>query len=611
MVDYNTLVPRAQIHGKLRKFDNIITVAKTGYGDYVCSDAVYGGSDAACIQAALDYILSIGGGILYIIAGHYNCNTTLTYRGNNLYIFGDADNTILDFSTLAASGLADTIWDYPTSIHIYGNDKNFVPTVYSALTVNASIYDTTVTVADGTKFAVGDWIRIRSEAEFNRHPGTYNYHNNGEIQQIKSISGNVITIKERILMNYLLTDTATVDLLIIRENIRFDSLRLISSPTDNIRGIVCEYCSNLKFINLTIRDFVVSSIGISNTVNANVSQCDIAGSTKEGLGYGFMVGDASRNITGTNNHFAACRHAVACGGSYSYGIQFNQIYTDNSMSYDIYNVGMFGQHNSYDGMIIANNICTGCSLGYISGMNNIVDSNTVIDGSDNVLELQQLTKNTTVSNNHFKNHSPGGAGVAVQFGNENVSIIGNHIDTIAHGIYAFGGVKNLTIDNNTINSNTYSGIEVTTTDDTDESLPSADTEGVHIRNNKITTNSNGIRLYVVNASDIRNIDITDNNVVQSNNTYPAIAVGGSAFTGFNEDIKISGNQTHGGTKGITLASAKNILVSDNLINDATTGIIINSYDVGCSDYFVQNNKLHGCTTDVTDNVGTGIVRNNS
>ena len=599
MVDYNTEVPRAQIHGKLRKFDNIITVAKTGYGDYVCTDPTYA-SDSACIQATLDYISSIGGGHLHITTGHYICDATLKYSGNNLYITGDANNTILDFSNLATSGLAETVYDYPTAIHVYGN----LSATNSLLTANASVYDRTITVADGTKFAPGDWIRLRSEAEFNRHPGTYNFKNNGEIQQIESISGNELTIKERVLMNYLLTDTATVDLLTVCENITLDSFKIISASTSENNGIICDYCNDVQIRHLTIRDFVARSTGIANTVRACINHCDIAGSTKGGLGYGISIINCSRNIVGSNNQFAACRHAVACGGTYTYGVQFNQIYTDNTMSYDVYNVGMFGQHNTYIGMIIANNTCTGCPLGYCAGIDTVVDSNIVTDSEDNCFELSEYSKNSTISNNHFKAHS-NGAGVYVRYNNDDVSILNNHITSNGNGILIYGGVKGLKIDNNNINSDIYSGIEVVTTDGT------YDAEGIHVTNNEITTNSNGIRLYVTNEFDIRNIDLVNNNVTQSNNTYPAIAVVGGAVTGFSEDIKISGNQTHGGIQGIKLASAKNLLVSDNLINDATTGIIINSYDVGCSDYFVQNNKLHGCTTDVTDNVGTGIVRNNS
>lgn len=123
---------------RLANRSNIVTVASstwTGQADYFCD----GTNDEVEIQAAIDYIDSLGGGCVYILQGDYNLSSSIVLC-NNLLFNGDGPKTklvqsssyskILDCSTLSNITIADIFiygYTYSTSIYgIYGNGNNII-----------------------------------------------------------------------------------------------------------------------------------------------------------------------------------------------------------------------------------------------------------------------------------------------------------------------------------------------------------------------------------------------------------------------------------------------------------------------------------------------------
>jgi hypothetical protein len=592
---YNTLVPRTDLKGKLRKFDNIVTVVKTGYGNYVCTDPTYA-NDSACIQAALDYISSLGGGTLYL-QGHFICPTQLLYTGSNLTVIGDDANTVLDFSTAGS-----TVW----AIYVHGA----LSTTNALLASNGSVSNHTITVAsgEGTKFAAGDWIRVRSEQIYHDIL-TSRVKKHAEIQQISSVAGDVITLKESLLMNYLTSYTATVDLVTMREQITFRDFKIVGLSTHQNLGIVCEYCYDVKIENVTSVGMVVLAIRLDQVVCGNVEKCTISGSNKDQLGYGIAVVNACRNITGTKNKFSDCRHGIACGGDWTYGVQFNQIYTDNIQSYDRYGAGMFGMHNSYDGLIVSNNTCNGGRLGYFEANNNIITENIFHDvtGGDGIL-LGVYVDGAVISGN-IGTLVSNGAGVQVNDGSKNITIDHNRINSHVYSVRLEGKCENVIIDGNVLTSTGDTTIQVTNASD---SVGGA--SHVSIVNN--TIHANGFKCIDIGAGyyDINTIKIADNDCITAGTSYPCIQLGGDAAGLYTiNKAQIKGNQCDGGSRGIALLCTDDAHVMGNHIQNATTGILISSAYASCVSYTVENNKISDCTTAVTDQAAAadGIVRNNS
>lgn len=570
-------------HGKFR---NIVTVSKDDiFADFNCADAVYGGSDAACIQAALNYVSSLGGGHLHITGGHYICNSQLLYTNGNLIFTGDGKNTILDFSGAATDLRCIAITgSISTTNALLGSDV-----AASALTISVS-------AGNGVKFTAGDWIRIRSEAIFNNW-----LQRVGEIQRIKSIDNDVITLDETLFGSYAVSDTATCDIVNVVENIIVKNLKIVGRSDGIQYGIIVANVYNAQIENITSENMVDRAVHLSNAIAVKFLECTIRGSNRDGYGYGFSVINASRDIVGTDNNFYDCRHAVSCGGDYTYGVQYNQTYSNNTESYNVRGQSMFGQHNTYDGMIITGNTVAGDGLGYFAGKNTIVSNNNV-HGCYNVnaIRIFDSTKKITVSNNHIT--TIGSQCIAIYLVDastasivSDVTIAGNYLESdIFSGVICTFNCDNLTIYNNTIVSHDpciYIRNDYAT----------QNTSDLHIENNNMRSDSAGI-LVNPREYDISNIKISNN--IISPTTF-GIQIWGGVNGGKMHHIHVTDNMCTGGETGIVLTASDDALILQNKIKNAIVGISIKTQINGCSDYAVTGNKISDCTIPISDVINAG------
>lgn len=581
----NTGVSRTAIEDKLKKFDNIITVSKAEHGDFVCSDYT---SDDQCIQAALDYISGIGGGTLYIQKGNYNCAAQIPYTGSNLVVYGDGDNTILDFTNCTTQ----------SCIYVHGA----ISATNSLLTVAADAGDITITVADGTKFDAGDWIRIRSEAIF-QYSNEWN-QKFAEIQKIKSINGNVLTLDERVLGSYALVDTATADLVTMLENISFHDFKIVCSAANSNYGIDIRQTYNAKVSNVSFEDVRNRAVHYQDVVSGQYKNNLVLRSNLDPLGYGLAVLNASRDIIGYGNRFYDCRHGIACGGGNSYGIQYNQVYTNNTQSHCSQHDGMFGPHPTADGIIIANNSCIGCGLGYVNCINAIVSGNVVKNTESGYVSfyLSDCSENVIVVGNIFE----GPAGIKSDSRYSNISIIGNQIKCTASGVAGIvigKSISNLFIHNNFISSS-GSPIYISNLN------VASDSSDITITGNELiwTEAPAGIdilgRVYNYN-----NVHI-DGNKLRSSASGVGIRISKSnGDSGVNSSISISNNKYYGAAAGIAIKYSEKISIDSNKIYSAAIGII---FDIGCTKYSAMNNVLDSCTQtilDSSDAIGRVIYNN--
>ncbi|GAG03642.1 unnamed protein product, partial [marine sediment metagenome] len=153
--------------------------------------------DTVQAQAAIDYVLSIGGGDLVFTDGDYNLlslqlksNVNLISEGANLVkVGGTAGSSILE-----AEGSLGTSTTLTTSV-----------------TTRTNIID----VTDGSAFSDGDWILVNSR--------TYRYTTNGLIAEYaKIISGggtNTLTLDRNLTFDYLTGNSSDIALVSFVENV--------------------------------------------------------------------------------------------------------------------------------------------------------------------------------------------------------------------------------------------------------------------------------------------------------------------------------------------------------------------------------------------------------
>lgn len=563
-----------------KQFQSVITVSKTGYGDFVCSDAVYDGDDSACIHAALDYIESIGGGEVVIGDGIYNCSTGLYYYGSNLILRGQGNNTVLNFSSI------------PTSPQNLIQVRGEITTTNSTLAADATEATLTITVADGTKFTAGNWIRIRSEALFHPRDAVWN-QKIGEIQQIESIAGNVLTLKEKLFGSYLVSDTATVDLVTMRENIIIKDMKIIGPVGVDHNGIYIPQAKNVLIDNVTFDDVFMSAVYLFDVVCASVTNTTVHRAYRTERGYGLAVSNASRDITASGNHYFNCRHAITCGGDNNYGIQYNQNYFGNTFSYDSKDQVMFGMHPSYNGLTVSGNTVSNGGLGFFNGINTTVVGNTCLNSEVWAIYLPAATEKCIVSNNII--HTKADICIALRTQYPDI-IISNNIlscDEAHTGVSIAGQANNVVIDANIIK---VGGTAITVT--SYEGV--ADSSDIKITNNKITTTGSdpGIKLELYQDYNIKNVTI-EGNTITSATAGNGISL--ERVTGIEtfDKIDIINNTCYGGKYCIDVAYTSYVNIIGNRIYDAVRGLVLH---VSNNSYTVDRNIFSNCATPLVNNM---------
>ena len=162
--------------------------------------------------------------------------------------------------------------------------------------------------------AVGDLLLIYDNAIW-----TVNYPTckTGELHEISSISGNVITIEDSTINTFTMARNGSV-ILIRPITVTIDGIAIngVDQAAD-YSGIRLYYNKNSIIRNGKFQNNGDREIGIRNSYNTNVDNNIIGNSIMDGYGYGISVSDASAYTTISNNHFYNCRHCVTLGG---YGV---------------------------------------------------------------------------------------------------------------------------------------------------------------------------------------------------------------------------------------------------------------------------------------------------
>lgn len=546
-------------------------------------------SDAVTvIQAALDAIAARGGGKLVQLEGTYTWTTAVTYSANNLEWEG-IGTVVNDCSAIVGTTGALKI-------------EGAITGTNSALTVEAAKGQKDVAVTDASSFSAGDWIRIRSGATFNS--GSYYL---GELQKIASIAGNVITCKDVLAFTYSVTDTATANLVIVYENIKLRNLDFNGNYVTNWTGISLKLLHGVLCEGIVVKRAHQFAILIYDIVGFEMKGCLMEDVDQAGGGYGIGIYCACRDVLIHHNKFYNCRHGISCSGNGTVddGIQTNQVYDSNVFRYSTQHASAMGSHNSYDGLVISNNVVMNDGLTEIPGLNTTVTGNTVYNDfcTNGAIFIQNYAKGVTIGGNVIGTHNQHGIsmGTVSIHTTEDIIIKGNIIKVEGVG-YApitlrHGHVTNLIIDSNYLYSKDYECFFMS---------PFRTSQMISITNNIIKSDADiGIYMDLDTGYSIQNVNI-NGNIIETINTKTGIFI--YCPSGMESKyIQIHGNKIINCLSGIILQNSEYFSIHDNEFVNTVTGIRFYATDP-VNYYSIRDNHFIGCTTPIDDPVkGTGTV----
>jgi small subunit ribosomal protein S15 len=511
--------------------------------------------DTLAIQAALDYVNSVGGGTVFFPkqTGSYIVSSSIAV-GSNTHL--DFENSvIIDFSG-AATG--DTLFEV---IGTFG--------VSSGLTANSLDNDLTLDLTDATLFNVGDVINIRSNAAY------YGSDKKGEFHIIKSKTGNQITLEDGLWDSYLTTDSSLVTLIQSKNNIKISGGKFIGGGSGKSHnGINLELVKNGYIENAEFENFENRAVRVYLSNNIDIEKLTVHKSNQVGLGYGVSV-NSSQWVNVTNSSFYYNRHGFASGGSVYGPARFVKVLGNNF--YGTTNAGI-DSHPSVQFINFSNNTVTN------SGGTSDADG-IIVQGKDAIIE-----------GNIIKNSKRHGIAIQSSVSSSTYTIANNQIlDSQDMGIVVsaidLSSIIGLSISNNQIQDPASYGIYIA-------SLP-GDISRININNNIIRDASRGIVLHA-NTGNMVVASSINSNIITGTSTQGIQLI---STTGNITNLGIANNTIENATVGIvgneiSTGQISEIFVSNNNIKGATTNISLPSISTNIANTFgdirIGTSGTNGC-----------------
>lgn len=449
------------------------------------------------------------------------------------------------------------------------------------LDVNAPRGSLTLTVDNASELTEGMYIKIVSErtiADLNR----------GEINQIRSITGNVLTLVRSIDDDYYTTDPTHIRGIGFTENVTFSGLNIIGPGTAtnsvildavNMYGVHVESCR--------ISEGGETGLRFTDCYAAWVNGCIFENIFYTGLGYSVSIVDCSEGMKITENIFRFYgRHYIATGTytettDYPGGMYRDLYIAGNTFeSSQIGNEAINNHACSYGSMIVDGNTFRSNGKGIEPANCFAVISNNYFVGNGVGVDcsVADEARQILISNNIFNEHS--GTNKAIYIATENITVQSNTFYNSR--IVLIEGAINTIIQDNLFESfTTSSAIDAGTTDG-------------YIYNIKIEGNSfrdcgSTSSYYVLKIRYVQYLTIQDNNMYHC----------ARFFMEYCDYLTISGNYIVNGVHhGMEIAKSKNITVTNNVIRDCsgTRGLSLTGAITAATPVFISGNSFISGTT---------------
>ena len=323
------------------------------------------GTDDKALQAGVDYLHRLGGGILHIQPGLFRMHNAL-YLRPGVDVIGSGPETVLQKE----------------------------PSTCSPLICDSDWYESQVRVADPTGFNAGCGIALRSQ-----HAGA--------LQVIKdtvtAVDGDVLYLSKRLEKNAWLSEGATAATLfpiitaewvddIVVENLILDGQRSSNEELNGnyIGGVFLQHCHRYQFRNVVSRNFNGDGFSFQVCDDIHFERCR----AEDNANLGFHPGSGSQRP-----RFIDCQ---ATGNSQ--GIFFCWGVTDGRAERCLLN-----ENSAY-----------GCSIGHRDTDNHLVDCTLADNGQHGLLFRQPLSEfrgahRNVVERCLFRDNGAAADGIAVEF----------------------------------------------------------------------------------------------------------------------------------------------------------------------------------------------------
>jgi hypothetical protein len=494
---------------------------------------------------------------------------------------------ILDVSGVDVKLSHDAILKYSSAITSPAILLKGTETSTNNLTVNGVKGASTITITGADSiFAADEYIIISSLGL--AYPTGRSYDYAYEINRIVSIAGDVITLREPLLLDYATTDTAEAAKVSWLTDVKISGGQLINTDSSVKDGVGTQYCIDFSIKDMVIENFNDSCIKVDYSANGRVSenQPSVFRDT-DALNYGISI-YRSRWVNVIHNRVKSERTAIDLTR-----LSANCSAVNNTC------VGGINTHTVHYCVISSNTVSEGGSL--IRGPYNTVTGNnyTAFESGRQVGCAEAGADGPSVITGNFFHGIYGTA----PFLYSNGTIFSNNVfyvidtDEISAGVNPMFRVHNSLTEKGLLFSDNI--IEYVGTGTSTACIDASIVMGYHHNN---IFRGNFIRGFNV-GFDLSTVDDTATStglVVESNTIYASagavvfrltanILIKGNTFIGDSTAGSIGINKLIGGSTVFT-----GLIMKDNIIRNFLTGI--KSASPAITECIVSDNVILGATT---------------
>ncbi len=333
-----------------------VYVRETSGGRYVATDAdgsqISDDSDgAAVLQAGIDSCPDDGS---IHIAGEFDIDTTITLGDGKRLVGYDATITI-----------AETSNNIGFALEVCNGSRGAT----QRLQRDADARDNELYVSDASSFSEGDHVSLDTDRTFTASGATGLQYSEKHLIDRIDTSNDVLYLMEGVYFDYATSDNARVTQ-VIPDSGHLEGLTVTNEaddPDGNYRFANAIRGHNVTYRNLTLKNVGRTGLGFDECYGGTVTGCDVTGIHRNASGYGVRIRKGCANTLISNNHFRACRHAVAHNYAGNRGMPRKTLIIGNIILGTHQGATLDAHEGTLDWAIIGNHITANDSSAVLNG----------------------------------------------------------------------------------------------------------------------------------------------------------------------------------------------------------------------------------------------------
>ena len=551
------------------------TIGMEGSGaDYICD----GTADNVQFQQVLNAVAP--GGIIIVLPGTYRFTSQVT--GYISCTMVAAGKVVINLATGSSN----------TPVLVFSGDV----ITSQALTAKGTRGLRAVTLASASGVQAGDLILVHNDEYW--CPTDTNYgiggtdleQRKGELYEVYSVSGNIVTLTQSLLRDYETADNSRAEIYRPIE-VHLEGIEFIGNgDTADVAGVQFTYCKNSSFEKCKLTKHGRRTLIIFTCYNVVVDDCYIAASIKAGTGYGISLVDGTAFVKIVNSRIENCRHCIAGNST---GVALNRgIVISNStfVGATITDANVIDAHPMCIDYTIDGNTFYPYAgyYAFYDGAFNSVFSNNYVEGGGGVKRRGTMTGTSCVVEGNTVCNT-GGCALYNAPSTRHASCLtikGNNVYNSAAGIMLYDAIfERISITGNTFDTLSDTAINITLAASSTVPL-SASITGNTIKNGQ----KNGIYLKRTAVDDIFDANVTGNTLINMGQetaaTYNGIFL--VDITGASVNGNIIKNYTGSLSKGIAESELVNGCDYNNIVNNIIKGASTAISTVGANDVITPN-----------------------